>query len=169
VINICYSYCRSRQREPVGRLALLKGGDMSVQRALGAVLGLDRTTTAALLRHLEDAGLVSRRRDPANRRAYKLTLTAEGEKRRAAAADVLHACNSETRAGQPSSGSVILLSSSTVCVAATTRRYPATRPPGKSRHSAGSPASRLRVRCALTGERTRRYCRRAMGWLRVSP
>jgi DNA-binding MarR family transcriptional regulator len=76
-----------------GALALLAGGDMSVQRALGAVLGLDRTTTAALLRHLEDAGLVSRRRDPANRRAYKLTLTAEGEKRRAAAADVLHACD----------------------------------------------------------------------------
>lgn len=31
--------------------------------------------------------------DPANRRAYRLTLTAEGERRRAAAADVLHACD----------------------------------------------------------------------------
>jgi len=70
-----------------GALALLAGGDMSVQRALGAVLGLDRTTTAALLRHLEDAGLVSRRRDPANRRAYKLNL------QEVVAADVLHACD----------------------------------------------------------------------------
>jgi DNA-binding MarR family transcriptional regulator len=76
-----------------GALALLAAGDVSVQRALGAVLGLDRTTTAALLRHLEEAGLVSRRRDPANRRAYRLALTAEGERHRAAAADVLHACD----------------------------------------------------------------------------
>jgi DNA-binding MarR family transcriptional regulator len=58
------------------------------QQALGEQLGIDRTTIVELIDQLEQQGVVVRRRNPADRRAYALSLTPKGRtvQRRAAAA-----------------------------------------------------------------------------------
>ena len=76
-----------------GVLAVLATGSPSAQHHVGAALGIDRTTTMALLAGLEARGLVRRSRDPANRRAYLVTLTEAGEDVRARAAQVLTDCD----------------------------------------------------------------------------
>jgi DNA-binding MarR family transcriptional regulator len=50
------------------------------QKALGLVVGLDRTNTADVLKRLEERGLVERRQDPADGRAKNAFLTAEGKR-----------------------------------------------------------------------------------------
>lgn len=50
------------------------------QQALGEVLKKDRTSVVAIVDELEAAGLVERRRNPADRRAYALELTTEGHR-----------------------------------------------------------------------------------------
>jgi DNA-binding MarR family transcriptional regulator len=52
-------------------------GPMS-QQALGEHIGKDRTTIVAIVDELEDADLVERRRNPADRRAYALEVTPRG-------------------------------------------------------------------------------------------
>lgn len=52
-------------------------GPLSQQR-LGERIGLDRTTIVAIVDGLEEAGLVERRRDPDDRRAYALEVTRRG-------------------------------------------------------------------------------------------
>ena len=71
-----------------GVLALLEGGPTSAQHQLGALLGVDRTSTVALLAGLQARGLIDRAPDPADRRAHRVALTGSGEalRRRAAAA-----------------------------------------------------------------------------------
>lgn len=64
-------------------LALLAGGPRARQHEVGAALGLDRTTTATLMRALADRGLVHREPVPGNNRTLVLRLTAAGERLRA--------------------------------------------------------------------------------------
>ena len=84
-----------------GVLALLQAGPVARQHELGAALGLDRTTTATLLRHLEARGLVHRAPLPGNNRTLVLTLTADGERLRAAGARRLEAAQEEFLAPLP--------------------------------------------------------------------
>ncbi len=60
-----------------GVMNLLADGPVS-QHALGAQLGIDRTTVVELIDDLEKQGVVERRRNPADRRSYALHLTAKG-------------------------------------------------------------------------------------------
>jgi len=63
-----------------GALAILaREGPLSQQR-LGARQRVDRTTMVAVVDALESAGLVGRRRDPGDRRAYALVLTPAGRR-----------------------------------------------------------------------------------------
>jgi DNA-binding MarR family transcriptional regulator len=48
------------------------------QQAIGDALRIDRTTMVSLVDRLERRGLVRRERNPADRRAYTIGLTAEG-------------------------------------------------------------------------------------------
>ena len=61
-----------------GVLNLLAEGPIS-QQALGAQLGIDRTTMVELIDDLEKRGAVVRRKNPADRRSYALVLTAPGK------------------------------------------------------------------------------------------
>lgn len=65
-------------------LALLEHGPVARQHELGATIGLDRSTTATLVRHLADRGLVRRTPMPGNQRVLVLELTPEGDALRAA-------------------------------------------------------------------------------------
>ncbi|HSW17799.1 MAG TPA: MarR family transcriptional regulator [Ramlibacter sp.] len=58
-------------------LAVLPGLD---QTALGQEVGLDRTTTADVVKRLEERGLLERRANPADRRTRHVHLTAQGQK-----------------------------------------------------------------------------------------
>ena len=72
-----------------GVLNLLAEGPIS-QHELGGELGIDRTTMVELIDRLEEEGLVVRRRNPADRRSYALSLTPRGrsfQKRAARAFD----------------------------------------------------------------------------------
>jgi DNA-binding MarR family transcriptional regulator len=56
-------------------VAALPGLD---QTALGQEVGLDRTTTADVVKRLEERGLLERRSNPADRRTRHVQLTDEG-------------------------------------------------------------------------------------------
>jgi DNA-binding MarR family transcriptional regulator len=58
-------------------LSVLPGLD---QTALGQEVGLDRTTTADVVKRLEERGLVERRTNPSDRRTRHVHLTAAGER-----------------------------------------------------------------------------------------
>jgi DNA-binding MarR family transcriptional regulator len=60
-------------------------GDSASQQAIGERLRIDRTTMVALIDDLERAGYVKRDRNPDDRRAYVITLTAAGRKAQARA------------------------------------------------------------------------------------
>jgi DNA-binding MarR family transcriptional regulator len=57
--------------------ALAEGGPAS-QQALGRRLDIDRTTMVATVDQLEQLGLVARKPDSSDRRAYRVELTARG-------------------------------------------------------------------------------------------
>lgn len=61
-----------------GVLNLLAEGPIS-QQELGEQLNIDRTTVVELIDDLERRGVVVRRRNPADRRAYSLHLTPKGK------------------------------------------------------------------------------------------
>ena len=61
-----------------GVLNLLAQGPVS-QHELGAQLGIDRTTMVELIDDLERRGAVVRRKNPADRRSYALSLTPVGK------------------------------------------------------------------------------------------
>ena len=69
-------------------LAVLWEGDERPIKDLARVLRLDHATLTPLLRRLESAGLVTRRRSPADERAVIVALTAEGRGLSAHADDV---------------------------------------------------------------------------------
>jgi DNA-binding MarR family transcriptional regulator len=54
------------------------GGELGSQLALAQHLGVDRTVMTYLLDDLENAGLIERRPDPADRRARRITATPAG-------------------------------------------------------------------------------------------
>ena len=64
-----------------GMLGHLAAAEGSSQQALADALGVHRSAMVALVDDLEQRGLAERRRDPADRRAYTLHLTAEGRTR----------------------------------------------------------------------------------------
>lgn len=67
-------------------LELLEDGPVARQHELGAAIGLDRSTTATLVRRLADRGLVRRTPMPGNNRVLVLELTEAGDALRAAGA-----------------------------------------------------------------------------------
>ena len=91
------------QGREYGLLALLEDGPLVRQHELGAVLGMDRTTTAKLVRGLVDRGLVVRRRAPDDARTLVLALTPTGDRLRAEAAAVLAECDDAFLAPLPPS------------------------------------------------------------------
>lgn len=60
-------------------LIALKQGMPRSQRQLAALVGIESATLTHHLNAMEAAGLLTRRRDPANRRTHLVELTAEGE------------------------------------------------------------------------------------------
>ncbi|MFP5075794.1 MarR family winged helix-turn-helix transcriptional regulator [Rhizobium sp. YIM 134829] len=68
-------------------LALWEHGSMTV-RQIGDALGLDSGTLSPLLKRLEAAGFVTRRRDPADERQVIVALTESGDALREEAAQV---------------------------------------------------------------------------------
>jgi DNA-binding MarR family transcriptional regulator len=69
------------------------------QRELGQLMEIDPSILVTLLNPLEDVGLLSRRRDPLDRRRHLVTLTARGERRLAAAARAQSKAEDELFAG----------------------------------------------------------------------
>jgi DNA-binding MarR family transcriptional regulator len=61
------------------------------QQAIGERLRIDRTTMVSLIDDLERAGYMKRVRNPADRRAYVITLTAAGRKAQARAEEAVDA------------------------------------------------------------------------------
>ena len=72
-----------------GALSVIDAAGPISQQELGEYVRKDRTTIVALVDDLESAGLVERRRNPADRRAYALELTADGRDWLAAAGPAL--------------------------------------------------------------------------------
>ena len=66
-----------RQFHLLGRL---HDGGPTGQRELGQTMGIDPSILVTMLNPLEDAGLVSRERDPRDRRCHRVSLTAAGER-----------------------------------------------------------------------------------------
>ena len=62
-------------------LALLKRFDGSTQVTMADMLDVEPITLGRMIDRLQDAGLVERRADPADRRTWRLHLTPEGEQR----------------------------------------------------------------------------------------
>lgn len=61
-----------------GVLVVLADAGPVTQQVVGARLGIDKSTMVVVVDHLEGRGLVERRRNPGDRRAYELTLTDAG-------------------------------------------------------------------------------------------
>ena len=65
----------------VGLLTLIEAEGPASQQRLASRIGVDRTTMVGLIDALEEKKLVERHRDPGNRRAYLLEVTAAGRKK----------------------------------------------------------------------------------------
>jgi len=62
-------------------LALLKRFDGSTQVTVADMLDVEPITLGRMVDRLQDAGLVERRADPADRRSWRLHLTIDGERK----------------------------------------------------------------------------------------
>jgi MarR family transcriptional regulator, transcriptional regulator for hemolysin len=60
-------------------LISLKSGQLASQRELADAVGIQGATLTHHLNAMESAGLVTRRRDPQNRRMHLVELTAQGD------------------------------------------------------------------------------------------
>ena len=60
-------------------LVSLKAGSHRMQRDLADAVGIEGPTLTHHLNRMESAGLITRRRDPDNRRVHRVELTDEGE------------------------------------------------------------------------------------------
>jgi|SRR5215211_215104 len=89
-----------------GSLAILEDEGTISQQRLSLLLRCDRTTMVAIVDHLEAEGLVKRKRNPADRRAYALEITPEGRRTlkraktliKGAHENLLHALSASERA-----------------------------------------------------------------------
>lgn len=72
--------CKAYNMTPVqfGVLTALSLNPWMDQTAVGAEMGLDRTTTADVLRRLEEKNLITRRMSPTDRRSRQSMITEEG-------------------------------------------------------------------------------------------
>jgi MarR family transcriptional regulator, transcriptional regulator for hemolysin len=61
-------------------LVSLKARTYGAQSEIAAAVGIEGATLTHHLNRMEAAGLVTRRRDPANRRTHQVEITADGEK-----------------------------------------------------------------------------------------
>lgn len=75
--NEALSPLRLDVREYASLVVLASEGSLS-QQSLAELQRCDRTTMVAIVDHLEEAGLVKRRRNPQDRRAYALEITPGG-------------------------------------------------------------------------------------------
>ncbi len=75
----------------VAILRALAGSPGASQTAIVYATGIDRSTTADIVKRLLDRGLVKRRRSRGDARAYVVTLTPEGEQVLASAEPVIAA------------------------------------------------------------------------------
>jgi DNA-binding MarR family transcriptional regulator len=80
-------------------LGLLHDRGALGQRELGQEMEIDPSILVTLLNPLEAEGLLSRRRDPLDRRRHLVTLTARGERRLAGAAQAQREAEDELFAG----------------------------------------------------------------------
>jgi MarR family transcriptional regulator, transcriptional regulator for hemolysin len=60
-------------------LISLKSRELANQRALAEAVGVQEATLTHHLNAMETRGLITRRRDPANRRVHQVELTPEGD------------------------------------------------------------------------------------------
>lgn len=72
-----------------GILTLVIEQEPMTQKALGDLLGIDRTTMVALIDDLERKGLVARQRHPHDRRAFLICPTESGQAAKARAIEIL--------------------------------------------------------------------------------
>ena len=91
-----------------GVLTLLDAEGPASQQRLASRIGVDRTTMVALIDTLEEKQLVKRHRDPSNRRAYILEVTAVGRKRLRNARNAVELAEQETLAPLSAAESVAL-------------------------------------------------------------
>ncbi|MCX4747146.1 MarR family winged helix-turn-helix transcriptional regulator [Kitasatospora sp. NBC_01287] len=89
-------------------LAALAGGAELSQQDLSQVINLDPTTVVALIDELERAGLVDRRRNPADRRRYILGLTEAGRQNLTDAQQIAERAEEAFFAGLPEGGRELL-------------------------------------------------------------
>jgi DNA-binding MarR family transcriptional regulator len=80
-------------------LSRLARAPAETQLALAQAIRYDKTRLIGLLDELESAGLITRRPDPADRRARIISLTAAGTERHAAARRAIRAMEDELLAG----------------------------------------------------------------------
>ncbi|WP_232464888.1 MarR family winged helix-turn-helix transcriptional regulator [Bordetella genomosp. 8] len=75
-----FEECRTQNITPVqyGVLTALSLSPWMDQTALGMELGLDRTTTADVIKRLQERGLVQRRINPNDKRSRQAVITEEG-------------------------------------------------------------------------------------------
>jgi MarR family transcriptional regulator for hemolysin len=80
-------------------LVSLKAHTHGAQSEIAAAIGIEGATLTHHLNRMEAAGLVSRRRDPANRRVHQVEITAAGEKLFFALVERVLAFDEQLRAG----------------------------------------------------------------------
>ena len=80
-------------------LISLKSGQIASQRELAGMVGIQGATVSHHLNAMESAGLVTRRRDPRNRRLHLVELTPEGDALFARLREVAFAFDQRLRAG----------------------------------------------------------------------
>jgi MarR family transcriptional regulator, transcriptional regulator for hemolysin len=82
-------------------LISLKGRPSASQRQLAAAAGIQGATLTHHLNAMESAGLVTRRRDPANRRVHVVELTSQGDALFLRLRDAASAFDQQLRSGLP--------------------------------------------------------------------
>jgi MarR family transcriptional regulator for hemolysin len=80
-------------------LVSLKGQAHGAQREVADAVGIEGPTLTHHLNRMEAAGLVTRRRDPDNRRAHRVELTEDGEAAFRRLAQTVAAFDARLRAG----------------------------------------------------------------------
>lgn len=80
-------------------LISLKSGQIGSQRELAGAVGIQGATLSHHLDAMESAGLVTRRRDPRNRRLHLVELTPDGDALFARLREVAFAFDQRLRAG----------------------------------------------------------------------